>query len=512
MRKIREALRLRHECGRSHREIARSLNIAHSTVREYLRRASEAGVSWPVPADWDDVRLESALFPRLPPSTVPRAEPDWSWVHRELARHKGVTLQLLWLEYKQVHADGYQYSRFCERYSAWRSRLDVVMRQPYRGGEKAFVDYAGPSLPIVDPDTGEERDASVFVGALGASSYTFVDVTWTRTLPDWISSHVRMFEFWGGVVELLIPDNEKAGVRDACYYEPDLNRTYHDLATHYGTTVLPARPRSPRDKAKGEAAVQNVERWVLAPLRDHTLFSLAEARQAIAPLLDALNDRPFQKLEGSRRSLFEELDRPALRPLPPSRYEFAEWPKARVNIDYHIQVRHHFYSVPHALARQEVDVRLTATTVEVFHRGRRVAVHCRSHRKGAYTTDPAHMPAAHRAHLEWSPSRLVRWAATVGPRTARFVERLLESRPHPEQGYRSCLGLMRLARSYPAERMEAACHRALVCGTLSYRSVNSILRTGMDAVPIEAEQPSLHLPPEHVHIRGPDYYRSLNGD
>jgi transposase len=508
MRKIREALRQRHELGRSHREIATSLSVAHSTVREYLRRAAEAGVSWPVPADWDDERLETALFPRPRPSTVPRPEPDWSWVHRELARHKGVTLQLLWLEYKQTHPDGYQYSRFCERYGAWRGRLDVTIRQPYRGGEKAFIDYAGPTVPIVDRHTGEIREAQVFVAALGASSYTFVDLTRTRSLPDWISSHMRMFEFWGGVVELLIPDNEKAGVKEACYYEPDLNRTYHDLATHYGTTVLPARPRAPRDKAKAEAAVQNVERRVLAPLRDQTFFSLTEARRAIAPLLEALNARPFAKLEGSRSSLFEELDRPALRPLPATRFEYSEWSRARVNIDYHIQVKHHFYSVPHELRRQQVEVRLTASTVEVLARGRRVAAHVRSARKGGYTTDPAHMPAAHRAHLEWSPSRLVRWAATVGPETARFVEQLLESRPHPEQGYRSCLGLMRLARSHPAERMEAACHRALTYGTLSYRSIQSILSTGLDQLPLELEPQPIRLPTEHVHLRGADYYRT----
>jgi transposase len=510
MRKIREALRQRHELGRSHREIARSLSVSHSTVREYMRRAEEAGVSWPVPADWDDERLESALFPRPAPSTVARPEPDWSWVHRELGRHKGVTLQLLWLEYKEVHPDGYQYSRFCERYGEWRKRLDVTIRQPYRGGEKAFVDYAGPTVPIVDRATGEIREAPVFVAALGASSYTFVDLTWTRSLPDWIGSHIRMFESWGGVVELLIPDNEKAGVKEACYYEPDVNRTYHDLATHYGTTVLPARPRMPRDKAKAEAAVQNVERRVLAPLRDQTFFSLTEARRAIAPLVEALNDRPFAKLEGSRRSLFEELDRPALRPLPATRFEYCEWSKARVNIDYHIQVQYHFYSVPHELTRQQVEVRRTASTVEVFRSGRRVAAHVRSFRKGGYTTDPGHMPAAHRAHLEWSPSRLVRWAATVGPETARFVEELLESRPHPEHGYRSCLGLMRLARSHPAERMEAACRRALAYKTLSYRSIQSILSTGVDQLAIELEAEPIRLPSEHVHLRGADYYRTLD--
>ena len=509
MRKIRELLRLKYELGRSHREIAASLGIANSTVSDYVRRASAAGYSWPLPEGLDDAALETALFPPPPSSRVRRPEPDWGQVHRELQRHKGVTLQLLWLEYREVHPSGYQYSWFCERYKAWRGRLDVVLRQVYRAGEKAFVDYAGPKFPVVDRSTGELREAMVFVGVLGASNHTFVDVTWSRALPDWTMSHVRMFEFWGGVPELVIPDNEKAAVREASRYEPDLNPTYQELATHYGTTVLPARPRSPRDKAKVEAAVQNVERWIMAPLRNQTFFSLGELREAIRPLLAALNERPFDKTEGSRRSWFEDLDRPALKPLPAQRYEYAEWRKARVNIDYHIQAGHALYSVPHPLARREVDVRITARTVEIFHKHRRVAAHLRIHRKGGYATEASHMPAAHRAHAEWTPSRLIAWGRKAGPRTAAFIERLLESRPHPEQGYRSCLGLMRLLRAYPAERLEAACRLALEIGTVSYRSVNSILATGRDQA-AAAEQRDLSLPAEHAHIRGPEYYTTLH--
>ena len=511
MRKIRELLRLKYELGRSHREIAVSLGVANSTVSDYAGRARAAGLSWPLPEELDDAALEAALFPPPPPSRVPRPEPDWNEVHRELRRHKGVTLRLLWLEYRTSHPDGYGYSRFCDRYRLWRGRLDVVLRQVYRAGEKAFVDYAGPTVGVTDRVTGEIRQARVFVGVLAASNYTFVDLTLSRSLPDWTASHVRMFEFFGGVPELVVPDNEKAAVKRASRYEPDLNPSYHDLAVHYGTAVLPARPRSPRDKAKVEAAVQHVERRVLAPLRNHGFFSLGEAREAVAPLVAALNERPFQKVAGSRLSWFEELDRPALKPLPATRYEYAEWRRARVNIDYHIQAGGRFYSVPHALARREVDVRIGAATVEIFHRHRRVAVHIRGRRKGTYTTDPAHMPAAHRAHLQWTPSRLVRWAAETGPDTAAFAERLLESRPHPEQGYRSCLGLMRLARAYPAERMEAACRRALDIGALSYGSVKSILATGLDKAG-EEEHRDLLLPADHAHIRGPDYYAaSRNG-
>ena len=511
MRKIREVLRLRHERGLSNRQIAASLKISHSTVGEYVRRAGEAGLDWPLEVGLDDGRLEALLFPQSPSSQGPRPVPDWAEVHRELARHKGTTLQLLWLEYKQAQADGYQYSQFCELYRQWRGKLDVVLRQPYWAGEKAFIDYAGPTVPIVDPKTGEIRSARVFVAVLAASNYTFVDLTWTKSLVDWIGAHVRMFTFWGGVPRLLIPDNEKVGVRKASLYEPDLNPTYHDLATHYGTSVLPTRPRAPRDKAKVETAVQVVERHVLAPLRHHTFFSLAEARGAVAPLLEALNARPFQKLEGSRRSLFVELERPALMPLPATPYEYAEWRKARVNIDYHVQVARHCYSVPHQLVRREVEVRLSAATVEIFHKARRVAVHRRSNRKGGFKTDPAHMPASHRAHLEWSPSRLIRWAGTVGPKAQAFTQRLLESRPHPEQGYRSCLGLMRLARAYPAERVEAACHRALSIGALSYRSVKSILKAGLDQEHLQADL-QLRLPSSHEHVRGADYYRNLQGE
>jgi len=514
MRKLREVLRLKFERGLSYRQIARSVGLAHSTVSEYVSRAERAGLAWPLAPELGDAALEARLYPGPPPRGTERPLPDWEAVRRELASHKGVTLQLLWLEYREAHPEGYGYSQFCDLYRRWREGLDVVLRQSYRAGEKCFVDYAGPTVEIVDSDTGEVREAVVFVGVLGASNYTFVDLTWSRSLPDWIGSHVRMLAFFGGVPEVIVPDNEKSGVGRASRYEPDLNPTYRELAVHYGITVIPARPHAPRDKAKVEAAVLAVERRVLAPLRHHTFFSLAEARSGLAPRLAALNDRPFQKIEGSRRSLFEALDRPALGPLPAAPYAYAEWRQARVSIDYHIQVRKHFYSVPYQLARQQVEVRMTATMVEVFCRGRRVALHVRSHRPGGYTTDPAHMPAAHRAHLEWSPSRLIAWGGEVGPETARFVERLLASRPHPEQGYRSCLGLMKLARSYPADRVEAACRRALEIGSLSYRSVQSILRSGVDRLPLEPELP-LRLPGQHAHLRGPDYYRTppqLRGD
>ncbi|MFV2008096.1 MAG: IS21 family transposase [Longimicrobiales bacterium] len=506
MRKIKEVLRLRAE-GRSDREVARSVKTARTTVRRIRRRAEEAGLSWPLPDDLTESALEALLFPpRTAPGIYPRPVPDCKYIHAEL-RRKGVTLHLLWLEYKAAHSDGYQYSRFCDLFREWKGCLDPVLRQEHKAGEKIFVDYAGQTVPVADPETGEIREAQIFVGVLGASNFTFAEATWTQTMPDWTASHVRMFGYFSGVSELLIPDNLASGVSKACRYDPEVNPTYRELAVHYGTSVLPARPRRPRDKAKVESGVLVAERWILAPLRNHTFFSLAELNREIRRLLDALNDRPFQKLDGTRRSLFESVDRPALKPLPTTRYEYADWRKARVNIDYHIAVEKHFYSVPHRLVRKQVEVRLTASTVEVLHDGHRVAAHVRSRCKGGFSTDPTHRPKAHQEHVEWTPSRMIRWAQKTGSHTAAVVTRILEERPHPEQGYRPCLGILRLGERYSPERLEAACHRALVIRGVSYRSIKSILEHDLDRVPLE-EQASLELPQEHDNVRGPDYYTS----
>jgi len=506
MRKLKEVLRLV-ALGHTDRGIAQSLDVARSTVRRYRKRAEEVELLWPAASELGERELAARLFPGSGSTGGPRPLPDWAEVHRELSRN-GVTLELLWLEYKAAQVDGYQYSRFCDLYRQWRGTLDVVLRQAHGAGEKIFVDYAGHTASVVDPETGELREAQIFVAALGASNFTYAEATWTQSLADWTASHVRMFEYIGGVSRALVPDNLRAGVTRACRYDPDINPTYQDLAVHYGTTVLPARPGEPRDKAKVETAVQIVERWILAPLRNHTFFSLAELNGEIRRLLDALNDRPFQKLEGTRRSLFEAVDRPALGPLPATRYEYAERKSARVNIDYHIQVEGHLYSVPHRLVRQQVEVRLTAQTIEIFHDGRRIAAHLRGYRKGAFTTEPSHRPRAHAEHLEWTPSRIIRWAEKSGPHTAAVVRHILEDRPHPEHGYRACLGVMRLGKRYSTERLEAACHRALDIRGISYRSVASILKNGLDRLPAE-EQASLALPQNHENLRGSSYYRTL---
>jgi transposase len=511
MRKIKEFLRLR-AAGLSNRVIARSLGISHSTVRQYRQRVEAAGLAWPLPAELSDRALEARLFPQGPSFVPDRPLPDWSTVHRELKR-RGVTLQLLWLEYKEDSPDGLQYSQFCARYRQWRRHLDVVLRQEHQAGEKVFVDFAGQTVPLICQETGEVREAQIFVGVLGASNFTYAEACESQELPDWIGAHVRMYAYFQGVPKVTVPDNLKSGVKHACYYEPDINPTYQELAAHYGTAVLPTRKAKPRDKAKAEAGVLLVERWILARLRNHTFFSLAELNREIRRLLDLLNDRPFQKIEGSRRSLYQSLDRPALQPLPRVPYEYAQWKKARANIDYHLDVLGHYYSVPHSLARQTVEVRISRQTVEVFHDGRRVAAHVRSRRKGGYTTEPAHLAKSHRQHLEWTPSRILRWAEKTGFHTAELARRIMEDRPHPEQGYRACLGLLRLGKRYGSERLEAACRRAIHIRGISYRSVKSILQSGLDQAPLDL-QSALGLPQEHENLRGAEYYAipPENGD
>lgn len=505
MRKIKEILRLRWEQNLPVRTIAHSVGVSHSTVVDMLNRAKAAGLSWPLPDDLDDGQLEARLYPGNREQGRVRPEPDWAAVHREL-RRKGVTLQLLWMEYKRQHPDGYQYSRFCQRYAAWAKQLEVVLRQPHQAGETMMVDFAGQTLSIVDPRTGKSWEAPVFVAVLPASNYTFADVAAAQDLENWVVMIVRALHFFGGVAEKLVCDNPKALVVRPCRYEPDLNPTLMELAAHYGMAVLPARVGRATDKGKVENAVLQAERWILAPLRKQAFFSLTEARQAVAAQLEALNNRPFQKLPGTRRSLFETLERPALRPLPSQPYEFARWKQARVNIDYHVEVERSFYSVPYQLCGHQVEVRYNAATVEIFFKGRRVASHRRTREAGKYCTNPEHMPAAHRQYLEWKPSRLIGWARqSVGPHTAALVEAILAAKPHPEQGYRACLGIMRLAQHYERERMENAAQRALAWRALSYTRLKSILEKGLDRRPLEEVQET-SLVATHENLRGPHYY------
>jgi transposase len=508
MRKLKEVLRL-HSLGLSQHQIARSCSISQSTVHEYLSAAQAAGVQWPLPESWDDQQIERALFPQRPAPAVWRkhAEPDWEQIQQELQTHKDLTLQLVWQEQREANPDGYGYSRFCELYRRWLTKLDLVLRQEHRAGEKMFVDYAGATIPIHDPQSGEVHPAAIFVAVLGASSYTFAEVTSGQDLRNWIGSHMRAFEFFGGVVEVVVPDNLKSAVTHPSYYEPDLNPTYRDLGEHYGVAIIPARPYRARDKAKVEVGVQVVQRWIVAALRKRKFFSLDEVNQAIAELLVRLNQRPFRKREGTRATLFAQLDQPTLKPLPATRYQFGEWKKPRVNIDYHVEVERHYYSVPYALVHLEVDVHLTADTVEILHRGVRVASHVRSYEAGKATTLTEHRPKSHQKYLGRTPSRLIEDAQQTGPCTGQLVEAILAAKRHPEQGYRSCLGILRLAKTYPAERMEAAARRCLRARAYNFQSMDSILKNQLDRLPLPGDPPT-HPAVDHDNIRGADYFDS----
>jgi len=510
MRQLREILRLKYEKGLSHRAIARACGVGLGTVGDYVGRAKRAGLSWPLAAELEEAALEAKLFPPPPPPGTPRPLPDCAWVHREL-RGKGVTLQLLWHEYLEVHPEGYRYTQFCERYRQWRRKLKPSMRQVHRAGEKLFVDYSGTGPGLVDRRSGEITEVELFVGVLGASSYTYAEATLTQELGPWIDVHMRMVEEFGGSAEIWVSDNLKSGVTKACRYDPSINRTYRECAEHYGAVVIPARAYRPKDKAKVESGVLVAQRWILAALRDRMFFSLPELNGAIWEKLEILNNRPMQRLGVSRRELFETIERPALIPLPAGRYELTEWKGCRVNIDYHVVVASNYYSVPYQLVHEElvheeVEARYTRFTVEVLFKGKRVSSHRRLWGKGQYATRPEHMPAAHRAHAEWNPSRLISWASKTGPATGRVVATILETLRHPEQGYRSCLGLMRLSRSYGDERLEAACRRAEHLGSCRYRTVKNILASGMDKQPLAQQQPLTTSVPVHDNIRGSDYY------
>ncbi|TWA79427.1 transposase [Azospirillum brasilense] len=506
MRKIREVLRLTFACGLSKRQVAPIAGVSASTVREYVTRAKQAGLGWPLPDEFGDEELERLLFPPVP--DVPadqRPQPDWAALHREL-RRPGVTLLLLWEEYRAQHSNGFSYSWFCDCYRAWAGRVSPTLRQVHPAGERLFVDYAGHSIDLVDPRTGVVHAAQIFIAVLGASNYTFATATLSQGLPDWIAAHTAAFAFFGGVPRQVVCDNLKAGVTKPCRYEPTVNATYREMAGHYGVAVVPTRVRKPRDKAKVEVGVQVVERWVLARLRKQRFLSLAELNAAIAGLLDDLNSRVMRHLGASRRELFEQLDRPALGRLPAEPYEYAEWLQRRVGIDYHVEVERHFYSVPCRLLKEAVEVRLTAAAVEVFHKGKRVAVHARSSVAHRHTTQPDHMPSAHRRFQDWTHERVLNEAAAAGPHTAAMVEAILREREHPERGFRSCVGILRLAQHYGADRLEAACARGLAIGARSYSSLQSILKSGLDRRPATTE-PAVEAPTlAHANIRGARYY------
>jgi len=509
MRKLAEVLRLRFELKLSYQQIARSCSIALSSVHKYLSLAQAAGIGWPLPDGWNETKLRAALFPPkaaiVEAAQQQRATPDFTAIHEQLRTNKNLTLMLLWEEYKEVHADPYGYSRFCELYQRWRSKQDVVMRQEHKPGEKMFVDWAGATIPVHDRHRGVAWQAALFVATLGASSYTWAEATRDQQMESWLRAHVHAFEYFAGIPAMVVPDNTKTAVTKAHRYDPDLNPTYFNFAQHCGFAIVPARPYKPRDKAKVENAVQLAQRWIVAALRHRKFFALDELNLAIGELLTKLNHRSFRKKDGTRASAWEELDKPALKPLPMSPFDLSEWSRARVNIDYHVAFDANLYSVPYNLVHEIVEVRSTPTLVEILHKGTRVASHIRIRGRGQTITNAEHRPKSHSAHLEWTPSRMIHWAQTIGPHTARAFEHIMSAQPHPESGYRGCLGIIRLAKQYSAQRVEAACERALLGRACRFKSIESILKTSLDKVPVDSSQPSSSTP-QHDNIRGSEYF------
>ncbi len=502
MRKIRDVLRLRLAAGLSIRQIKDSTKISVGAIQKLLSKANALGLSWPLPAELDDSQLAQLFYPRADTAASTRYQvPDWAALHQELKR-KDMTKQLLWEEYTQQYPNRcYSYSQFCDRYRHWCGQQKRSMRQTHKAGEKCFVDYCGPTVPIVCASTGEVRQAQVFVAVLGASNYTYAEATLSQSLPDWLGSHVRMLEYYGGSTEIVVPDNLRSGVSKACRYDPDLNPSYQQWAEWYQVAVVPARPYKPKDKSKAEVGVQIVERWILARLRHHSFFSLAEVNQCIRALLEELNQKPFKQLPGNRRQAFERLDKPALRPLPSHPYRYVAIKPVKVNIDYHVQYQDHHYSVPHQYVGEKLELHASDTLVTLYFRQRPVASHPRKHHPGT-TTEASHMPKRHQKQQQWTPGRLKSWARDIGPEVLVWVSGQLAAKAHPEQAYRVCLGLLNLSRDYPAERLNTACRIANGEGLVRLKQVKSILRSNRDQLP---EQLSLQteLPQQHENIRGP---------
>jgi transposase len=505
MRKIKEILKLNHEKV-SNREIARRLRVGAGSVSRYLARAKDANLVWPLSEEWSEDKIYSVLFPIENKKTT-HPLPDFSKVHQELKR-KGVTLMLLWYEYQQQTPGGYSYSRYCELYQAFIGKRNPGMRLTHRAGEKLFVDYSGLTMQWTDKMTGEIHRAQIFVAVLGASNYTFIEATADQCLLSWVQSHVHAFEFFGGVTTCLVPDNLLSGVTKAHLYDPDINRTYQEMADHYDVAVVPARVRTPKDKPKVEVGVQGIQRWILAPLRDVIFFSVHDINEAIKPLLTAYNQRAFYELEGSRLSQYLEVDKPALKPLPSRPYVYAEWKKARSGGDYHVAINKHYYSIPHQYLKENIDVRITSTTIECFHKGHRIALHQRSYKPG-HTTIHEHMPSKHREYADWTPERMHAWAKSIGPNTAALIKELTDMHKIPEQSFRSCFGILRMSKTYGPERLENAAIRALHIGAIRYKNIESILKSGLDQQPLpQPASESMPAEPTRLHdnIRGSKYF------
>lgn len=503
MRKIREVLRLHFEARLSVRKISASTKVSVGGIQKLLTKAKALSLTWPLPDGLDDVTLANQFYPRADTRPSQRFEvPDWPEMRKELTR-KGVTKHLLWEEYTQQYPNRcYSYSQFCDRYLNWLKKQKRSMRQVHKAGEKLFVDYAGQTMPIVCQATGEVRFAQIFVAVMGASNYTYCDATWSQSLSDWIDSHVKAFEFLGGIPDIVVPDNLRSGVSKACRYDPDVNPSYQQLAAHYGTAIVPARPRKPQDKAKAEVGVQIIERWILARLRHHTFFSLAELNHCIKALLLEVNHKPFKQLKGTRQTWFDAIDKPALAPLPNQRYQYTEIKHVKVNIDYHIQYDHHCYSVPHHLVGEKLELHAKENLIEAYFKNKRVVSHPRKYYPGM-TTTPEHMPKSHQKHHQWSPGRLMNWAQDIGGEVLIWVKSIVAQKQHKEQAYRVCLGLLNLSKTYSDQRLNNACAIANKQHVYRLKYIKDILNSNQDKLIKLDEESSPSLPQYHENIRGP---------
>lgn len=503
VKKIKEILKLVNENSLSIRQIAKSCSCSPSTVTTIIERYEDTKLPWEAFKTLDEEEMESKLYPQEINSSKKQL-PDWDYINKEL-KIKGVTLQLLWQEYKEAYPDGVMYSQFCDHYQKWRKLRNISMHQIHKAGEKCFVDWSGEPMYITDRNTGERKAAYIFIGVLGASDFIYAEAFSTEKLESWIIAHVNMFNYFQGVTKIIVPDNLKTGVKKPCFYEPEIHPTYLEMANHYGAAIIPARVRKPKDKPLAENGVLIAERWIIAKFRNQTFFSIFELNKTMKEAINDINDRPFQKMEGSRRSLYESIDKPALMPLPSKPYEFAIWKHARVNIDYHIEFEGKLYSVPYQLIGQEVDLRITEKGIEIIHKGKRVAVHSRLRGKNReYSTVPEHMPEKHKKAAEWTPERIIKWAKTVGPNTSELVTKMMKMYKHPEVAFRACMGIIRLSDKYTEQRVDNASYRALRNRTISYKSVESILKNGLDLVP--QEEPKEIPPIRHSNIRGTEYY------
>lgn len=488
------------------RQIRDSLRVSLGAIQNIVSQAQDKGLSWQAIEQLDDQALAQLFYPEADPRVSSTFQmPDWGEVDRELKR-KGVTKHLLWEEYTQQFPNcSYSYAQYCHLYLEWKGKQQRSMRQSHRAGEILFVDYAGQMIPVVSGSTGEVRFAQIFVAVLGASNYTFVEATWSQSLPDWLGSHARAFDFIGGVPRMVVPDNLKSGVTRACRYDPDLNPAYQQLAAHYGTAIVPARPYKPKDKAKAEVGVQIIERWILARLRHHTFFSLAELNQCIKALLVAVNQKPFKQLKGSRQTWFESIDKPALHALPRQSYQYTDIKSVRVNIDYHIQYDGHLYSVPHHLVGERLELHANSNLIELFFHNQPIVSHARQYRPGM-TTVPSHMPQKHEKHLQWTPERLMKWAKDLGDEVYLWVRTQLERKQIEQQAYRVCLGLLNLSYHYPPERLNSACAVANRHALYRLKHIKDILQSNRDKLPLETLEAASSLPQRHENIRGPQSF------